>query len=210
MPALRTSLDNRHVPVCNNREVPDAGLDPAVMERFRAGDEDAVRVLYRQYGRLVFTVALRILGNRQLAEDATQQTFLQAWRAASTFESGRDPAPWLATITRRVAIDIQRSEARRPSTSLEVTSADDPALVSLPPSAEAVWETWQVREAIDALQPEEREVVRLQHIEGHSQSEIAAQLGVALGTVKSRSHRVRPASGYPTETSTRTDRRWVT
>src|SRR4249919_1376303 len=72
--------------VCNNREVPDAGLDPAVMEQFRAGDDDAVRVLYRQYGRLVFTIALRILGNRQLAEDATQQTFLQAWRAAATFE----------------------------------------------------------------------------------------------------------------------------
>jgi RNA polymerase sigma-70 factor (ECF subfamily) len=175
--------------VCNNLEVPDAGLDPAVMERFRAGDDDAVRALYRQYGRLVFTIALRILGNRQLAEDATQQTFLQAWRAASSFESDKDPAPWLATITRRVAIDIQRSEARRPSTSLEVTSADEPALVSLPPSAESVWETWQVREAIDGLQPEEREVVRLQHIEGHSQSEIATQLGIALGTVKSRSHR---------------------
>jgi RNA polymerase sigma-70 factor (ECF subfamily) len=175
--------------VCNNLEVPDAGLDPAVMERFRAGDDDAVRALYRQYGRLVFTIALRILGNRQLAEDATQQTFLQAWRAASTFESDKDPAPWRATITRRVAIDIQRSEARRPSTSLEVTSADEPALVSLPPSAESVWETWQVREAIDGLQPEEREVVRLQHIEGHSQSEIATQLGLALGTVKSRSHR---------------------
>jgi RNA polymerase sigma-70 factor (ECF subfamily) len=182
-------LDSRLVLFCNNLEVPDAGLDPAVMERFRAGDDDAVRALYRQYGRLVFTVALRILGNRQMAEDATQQAFLQAWRAASTFEADKDPAPWLATITRRVAIDIQRSEARRPSTSLEVTSADEPALVSLPPSPEAVWETWQVREAIDALQPEEREVVRLQHIEGHSQSEIAAQLGVALGTVKSRSHR---------------------
>ena len=182
-------LDNRQLLFCNNREVPDAGLDPAVMERFRAGDDDAVRDLYRQYGRLVFTVALRILGNRQLAEDATQQTFLQAWRAASTFETGKDPAPWLATITRRVAIDIQRGEARRPSTSIEVTSADEPALVTLPPSAEAVWETWQVREAIDGLQPDEREVVRLQHIEGHSQSEIAAQLGVALGTVKSRSHR---------------------
>ena len=159
------------------------------MERFRAGDDDAVRKLYHQYGRLVFTVALRILGNRQLAEDAAQQAFLQAWRAASTFEPGRDPAPWLATITRRVAIDMQRSEARRPSTSLEVADADEPALVSLPPSAEAVWETWQVRAAIDELQPEEREVVRLQHIEGHSQSEIATKLGLALGTVKSRSHR---------------------
>jgi RNA polymerase sigma-70 factor, ECF subfamily len=159
------------------------------MERFRAGDDDAVRALYRHYGRLVFAVALRILGDHQLAEDATQQAFLQAWRAASTFESHKDPAPWLATITRRVAIDMLRSAARRPTTSLEVTSGDEPALVSLPPSAEAVWEMWQVRAAIDELQPDEREVVRLQHIEGHSQSEIAEQLGLAIGTVKSRSFR---------------------
>jgi RNA polymerase sigma factor (sigma-70 family) len=181
--------DDRLVAVCNNHEVPDAGLNPAVMERFRNGDDDAVRSLYQQYGRLVFTIAIRILGDRQLAEDATQQAFLQAWRASSSFDSTRDPAPWLATITRRVAIDMQRSEARRPATSLEVTSADEPALVSLPPSAEEVWETWQVRAAIDDLQPDEREVVRLQHIEGHSQSEIAARLGLAIGTVKSRSYR---------------------
>lgn len=84
---------------------------------------------------------------------------------------------------------MQRSEARRPATSLEVTRDDEPALVSLPPSAEEVWETWQVRAAIDDLQPDEREVVRLQHIEGHTQSEIATQLGLALGTVKSRSFR---------------------
>lgn len=189
LPSYTHSLGDRPFPVCNNRDVSDAGFDSAVMERFRTGDDDAVRALYRHYGRLVFTIAVRILGDRQLAEDATQQTFLQAWRAASTFDSGRDPAPWLATITRRVAIDMQRSEARRPATSLEVTSADEPALVSLPPSAEAVWETWQVRAAIDTLAPDEREVVRLQHLEGHSQSEIAEKLGVAIGTVKSRSFR---------------------
>ena len=106
--------DGHHVGFCNNHGVPDAGLHPAVMERFRSGDDDAVRSLYQQYGRLVFTIAIRILGDRQLAEDATQQAFLQAWRAASSFDLTRDPAPWLATITRRVAIDMQRSEARRP------------------------------------------------------------------------------------------------
>ncbi|HEY4610601.1 MAG TPA: RNA polymerase sigma factor [Ilumatobacteraceae bacterium] len=169
--------------------MPDALLDRDVVERFRAGDEDAVRELYRHYGRLVFTVAFRILGNRQLAEDATQQSFLQAWRASSSFDADRDMAPWLATITRRVAIDLQRSEIRRPSTSLETASADDPALVSLPPSAEAVWETWQVRQAIDDLPADERDVVRLQHVQGHTHAEIAEKLGLPLGTVKSRSSR---------------------
>ncbi|HZY09110.1 MAG TPA: RNA polymerase sigma factor, partial [Ilumatobacteraceae bacterium] len=109
--------------------------------------------------------------------------------ASSTFDPDRDMALWLATITRRVAIDLQRSENRRPSTSLEVASVDDPALVTLPPSEEAVWETWQVRAAIDELPPEEREVVRLQHLQGHTHTEIAEKLGVPLGTVKSRSSR---------------------
>ena len=169
--------------------MPDAVLDRDVVEGFRAGKDDAVRALYRHYGRLVYTVAYRILNDRQLAEDATQQAFLQAWRASSTFDPDRDMAPWLATITRRVAIDLQRSENRRPSTSLEVASVDDPALVTLPPSEEAVWETWQVRAAIDELPPEEREVVRLQHLQGHTHTEIAEKLGVPLGTVKSRSSR---------------------
>jgi len=164
-------------------------VDRDVVERFRAGDEDAVRILYRHYGRLVYTVALRILGDRGLAEYATEQTFVQAWRAASTFDADRDMAPWLATITRRVAIDLQRSENRRPSTSLEVAPADDRALVTLPPSAESVWETWQLRAAIDDLPPDEREVVRLQHLQGHTHTEIAEKLGLALGTVKSRSSR---------------------
>jgi RNA polymerase sigma factor (sigma-70 family) len=174
---------------CKDRAVPEGDLDPDVIARFRAGDEDAVRTLYRHYGRLVFTVAVRVLGDRQLAEDATQQAFLQAWRSASTFEIGRDPAPWLATITRRVAIDMQRVAARRPATSLETATPDDPALISLPPSEEAVWEAWQVRRAIDELDPDEREVVRLQHLQGHSHSEIAERLGIAVGTVKSRTFR---------------------
>jgi RNA polymerase sigma-70 factor (ECF subfamily) len=88
-----------------------------------------------------------------------------------------------------VAIDMQRSAARRPSTSLEDASAGEPALITMPPSAETVWETWQVRAAVDELDPAEREIVRMQHLEGYSHSEISERLGVALGTVKSRSFR---------------------
>src|SRR4051794_169492 len=99
--------------------VPDALLDRDVVERFRAGDEDAVRDLYRHYGRLVFTVAFRILGDRQLAEDATQQSFLQAWRASSTFDADRDPAPGRATLPPPAALDVQRSESPPPAPSRE-------------------------------------------------------------------------------------------
>jgi RNA polymerase sigma-70 factor (ECF subfamily) len=164
-------------------------LDAHTVERFRDGDDDAVRLVYREYGRLVFTVAMRTLGQRELAEEATQQTFIQAWRAAASYESGRPLGPWLATIARRVAIDIHRREARRATTAIDDVPAGHGALITLPPSADAMHAAWAVREAIDDLPPDEREVVRLQHLEGFSQGEVAERLGVPIGTVKSRSFR---------------------
>jgi len=165
-----------------------AAVDTATIAAFRRGDEEAVRSLYAAYGRLVHTVAHRVLRDPGLADEATQQTFVQAWRAAATFDEDRDPAPWLATIARRIAIDIHRREVRRPVTSLDDVGAD-PALVAAPPSPEQLWEVWQVRAAIDELSPEERSVVQLQHLQGHTHQEIAERLGVAVGTVKSRSFR---------------------
>ena len=85
----------------------------SIAEQFRAGNPDAVREVYREYGRLVYAVSFKVLGNRALAEEATQQAFLQAWRAASSFDAGKELGPWLATIARRAAIDVHRRESRR-------------------------------------------------------------------------------------------------
>jgi RNA polymerase sigma-70 factor (ECF subfamily) len=173
------------------RVVEDVDQDSraAVMEAFRRRDPDAVRELYREYGRLVYAVAHRVLGRRDLAEDAVQQTFVNAWQAADRFDVTRDPASWLATIARRSAIDIYRREQRRPASELDDVATDDPAVVSLPPDLGSVEAVWHVRRAIDALAPEEAAVVRLQHLDGMTHTEIADELGIALGTVKSRSHR---------------------
>ena len=164
-------------------------IDAAVVDAFCAGDPDAVRVVYRSYGPAVFTIANRMLGDRGLAEEATQQTFVQAWKAAGRFDAGRELGPGLATIARRVAIDLYRRESRRSAAPLEAVAPDDPAIVTLPPGVDEVSDAWEVRRAIDALPPDEREVVRLQHLEGRSHTDIAERLGVPLGTVKSRSHR---------------------
>lgn len=164
-------------------------LPAEVVERFRHGDEDAVRQVYREYARLVYTVALRTLQHRELAEEAAQQAFVQAWRAAAAFDADRPLGPWLATIARRAAIDIQRREARRAATVLDDVPTGHRALVTLPPSVDSVHEAWAVREAVDALPAEEHDVVRLQHLEGYTHGEIAERLGVPVGTVKSRSFR---------------------
>jgi RNA polymerase sigma-70 factor, ECF subfamily len=164
-------------------------LETAQIEAFRRREDAGVRAVYREYGRLVYSISLRALGHKALAEDATQQTFIQAWQAADRFESGRELAPWLATIARRVAIDIHRRESRRATTSLDEVPATDPNVITMPPGLEQWYEAWQVRQAIDALPPEERDVVRLQHLQGMTHAEIAEQLGIPTGTVKSRSHR---------------------
>ena len=163
-------------------------LAEGVASRFCQGDPDAVRAVYREFGRLVYAVSYKVLADPGLAEEASQQTFIQAWRAARTFDPTRELAPWLATIARRVAIDIHRREARRSHERLDEVRSD-PALVSLPESAESAYEVWEVRRAIDDLPSEERDVVRLQHLDGLTHAEIAERLGVPPGTVKSRSFR---------------------
>jgi RNA polymerase sigma-70 factor (ECF subfamily) len=154
------------------------------MRRFRAGESEAVRDLYESYARAVFTVCLRALGDRALAEEAVQQTFLQAWRAAERFEIDKDPGPWLYAIARRVAVDVFRRERRHWADSYEHAE-----IVALPPSFEGLWEAWEVRAAIDQLTKEEREVIRATHYLGLTHEEAAERLGIPLGTVKSRSHR---------------------
>jgi RNA polymerase sigma-70 factor (ECF subfamily) len=164
-------------------------VSPEDLARFRAGDPDAVRVVYREHGPLVFTLALRTLGSIDLAEEATQLTFVKAWRAAATFDVARDPGPWLATIARRTAIDLFRRESRRAAGRLSDVPEDHPAVVELPPNLDRAFDVWAVRQAVDGLPPDEREVVRLQHLEQLSHAEVADQLGLPIGTVKSRSFR---------------------
>jgi RNA polymerase sigma factor (sigma-70 family) len=163
--------------------------DEALAQRFRAGDADAVRDVYRQYGGLVFAVAHKVLGDRGLAEEATQQAFVQAWRAAGSYDPSRELGPWLATIARRAAIDVHRRESRRAAERIDDVSAAHPAIVTLPPSAEQAYDVWEVRRAIASLPDDERDVVRLQHVEGLTHAEVAQRLGVPVGTVKSRSFR---------------------
>ena len=167
------------------RPAPDAHFRAG----FRDGDPDAVRAAYSTYGRLVYSVAHAILTDRGLCEEATQQTFLNAWRAAATVDPGRELGPWLTTIARRVSIDIYRREALRAVRPLDAVPADDSALVSPAVAVEDVYELWEVRRAVALLPDDEREVVRAQHFEGLTHEQIAARLGIPVGTVKSRSFR---------------------
>jgi RNA polymerase sigma factor (sigma-70 family) len=161
--------------------------DAALAARFASGDPDTVRAVYQRYGRLVYAVAYKVLGDVGLAEDATQQTFVQAWRAAKTYDPYRALGAWLASIARRAAIDVYRRERRHRD--VESIDSSDPALVTRPPSVEQIYDMWEVRQALDKLPDQDRELIRLQHYGELTHTEIASQLAIPLGTVKSRSFR---------------------
>jgi RNA polymerase sigma-70 factor (ECF subfamily) len=157
-------------------------MDREVLERFRTGDEAAVKAVYDRFGGPVFAVAMSILGDRGLAADATQQTFIKAWRAASTYDPERSFGPWIYAIARRTAIDVYRKQARSFPT-------DDVDVAVFPPGLETAWEVFEVRAALDRLPDDERQVVKLSHFDGMTHVQIAAELDIPVGTVKSRSFR---------------------
>jgi RNA polymerase sigma-70 factor, ECF subfamily len=192
MTSSLATRDRTQPPLPRSRDGSAYGVGPVdanVLEAFRRREPLAVRALYREYGRLVYAITLRALGRAELAEDATQQTFVRAWQAADRIDVNRDPAPWLATIAKRVAIDMYRHEARRPVSALDEASPDNNALISLPPQLESLDAVWRVRQAIDELPSDEAAIVRMQHLEGMTHQEISDELDIPLGTVKSRSHR---------------------
>jgi RNA polymerase sigma-70 factor (ECF subfamily) len=157
-------------------------VDREVLERFRLGDEAAVKAVYDRFGGPVFALSMSILGEHGLAADATQQTFIKAWRAASTYDAERSFAPWIYAIARRTAIDLYRRRSR-------LVVSDEVDIPSFPPGLETVWEVFEVRAALDRLPDEERQVVKLSHFDGFTHVEIAQRLDIPVGTVKSRSHR---------------------
>ncbi|HET9258995.1 MAG TPA: RNA polymerase sigma factor [Acidimicrobiia bacterium] len=157
-------------------------MDRATLERFRDGDPMAVKAVYDELGGAVFALAMSVLSDRDLAADATQQTFLKAWRASSTYDPDREFRPWIYAIARHTAIDIYRTRRR-------VVPSEDVDSIFTPPDLEVAWEVFEVRAALDRLPDEERAVMQLNHLEGLTHPEIADRLGIPVGTVKSRSHR---------------------
>ncbi len=157
------------------------------MRRVAQGDRSAFVALYDRYSSRVYALSLRILGDGGPAEEVTQETFLKLWSRARTYSPGRGSLlAWLLTITRRTALDRVRLEGRRP-VQVGIPSGEDGEPDLLDPASvtdEARWRT--LRFALADLPAEQRRVIELAFYNGLSHSEIAAELGQPLGTVKTR------------------------
>lgn len=139
--------------------------------------------LIDRYGGPLFGYGLRILGDRGMAEDLVQETFVRLWRGAAGFDPGRGSArTWIYSIARNSAIDMKRRRSARP---LSVGHVEPDALGSEEPHAGLV-EKLEVRAALGELSENHRRVLELAYDEGLTQSQIAERLEIPVGTVKTR------------------------
>jgi RNA polymerase sigma-70 factor (ECF subfamily) len=161
----------------------EACSDGELLQRIGAGDREAFDVLYNRFVRPVFALALRRLGDRGRAEDATQETFTAVWRSASSYRPERGPgAPWLYAVARNAIVDRTRARTETPT-----EPPDEPSSEPGPADeAERSWLAWRVHRALLDLPEHERTLVELAYWGGLSQSEIADFLNIPLGTVKTR------------------------
>lgn len=157
--------------------------DSMLISRIRAGDEDALGALHDRYAQVVYSVALRVLGETTQAEDVLQEIFLQLWRNPQKFDSNRGSlGAWLAVIARHRAIDCLRR--RKPESDIEdVVVVVDSDLEQAVDRNVAVA---KVRTALQSLPPEQRTPLELAFFQGLTHAEIAAKTGEPLGTIKTR------------------------
>ena len=158
----------------------------ALVDRRR---DEALAELYDRFGRAAYGLALRIVRDPALAEDAVQEAFLVVWRNASRYRAERAKAStWILTLVHRRAVDLVRREERRRT---EPLADDGPASPADADDAtdELVWLRWErerVQRALAQLPDPQREALELAYYGGFTQSELADRLGQPIGTIKSR------------------------
>ncbi len=153
-----------------------------LMARVRERDADAFEALYDEFHRLVYGVALRMLGEAGAAEDVTQTVFLKVWNSPQLFRGGNFAA-WIVCVTRNRALDVLRSRAARPEGELPEALPEDRAMED---AAFARIDAQRVREALATLPAEQRQPIELGFFGGITHEEIAKRSGTPLGTIKTR------------------------
>jgi len=192
---MTESSDTSHDPLRAVQSKGDRGsaFSVVALEGVRNGDKEALAALFDDCFDLIYGLAFRLLGNRQSAEDVTQEVFLRIHRAAPSLDPQRDPRPWLRTITANLCRDHWRSfEAKIVRQSVSVDDVDSPALplTAETPAADAELLTAErdarVQSAIMKIPVELREVVVLRDYEGLDHQTIAEIVGASHAAVRKR------------------------
>lgn len=158
------------------------------MSLVEEGDSGAFAVLYDRHGRATYSLAYRMMGERQAAEDLVQEVFLRVWRSTASYRSDRGSVrTWILTIVRNRGVDQLRSLSSRRRTQDKVEASAETSQPS-----EAFTEAWrnsrrdQVRDALRTLPSEQLKILELAYFSGYTHVEIAELMDLPLGTVKGR------------------------
>jgi RNA polymerase sigma-70 factor (ECF subfamily) len=154
-----------------------------LVQQARAGDVTALNALYREYVNRVFGLCLRMVGDRERAEELTQDTWVQVWRQLTSFRGEARFGTWLYRVAFNVVRQAERTERRRRQ---RIPLDRSPPATSLPARTERPDERVALERAIARLPDQARAVLVLHSIEGHTHAEIGRILGIAEGT--SRAH----------------------
>jgi len=167
----------------SSAELKGSSADASLLSAIRSGDENAMALLYDRYSPIVYSVALRVLGDTSAAEDVLQEVFIQLWRNPGLFDSSRGSlGAWLAVIARNRAIDALRK--RHPETDIgDVIVSVEPDMAG---HAERARVMEKVLAALGAMPLAQRSALELAYFEGLTHTEIAAKTGEPLGTIKTR------------------------
>jgi len=160
--------------------------DRLFMERIRRREPQALVDVYALYGKRVFSLILRIVHDRQTAEEILQDTFMRLWNRYELYDPEKGALlSWLFRVARNLALDFRRKESRRGNFDV-VFIEGDPELEELHEDVLSVETAFAVRDALSALPSAQKHLIELAYFEGLTHSELAEQTGESLGTVKSR------------------------
>lgn len=175
-----TAVDSREESVIDDAE------DERLALAFPHADEWVLKQVYDRWSRLVYTIALRSLGDVTEAEDVTQHTFVSAWRARETYDAERASLPtWLVAIARRRIADAHRRRAREHRVLDALKAHAEPEAQPAVDPTDAI----MVAHEIEMLEPDAQAVVRLAFYDDLTHAQIAERLNMPLGTVKSHVRR---------------------
>ncbi len=152
------------------------------------GDESAFAALYDRVSPQVLGVTLRVLRDRSLAEEVTQEVLVEVWRKSDRFDPSRGSASgWITTLAHRRAVDRVRSEQAGRDRDDRVSRRDEPrAFDAVADEVQVRLDHWQVRQALSTLTDRQREAVELAYFAGHTYRDVARVLDIPEGTAKSR------------------------
>jgi RNA polymerase sigma-70 factor, ECF subfamily len=159
----------------------------ALVQRARSGDMRAFERLYREHVGRVYGLCLRMTRDPAMAEDCTQETFINAWKALARFETRSQLATWL----HRIAVNVALAKRRKATSLVELNTVDDAEGIETEWTLETPLEVNEIEAAIERLPEGARDVLVLHAIYGYSHVEAAEMLGVAEGTCKAQLHRAR-------------------